>query len=72
MRFRLNDIGHTEEISTLALSNDGTMLASTQCSLAMKKDDFQAKIIIWNTQTLRQTLVFHQAVQAIQSMAFSK
>lgn len=71
-RLSLIEIGHTEEISTLALSNDGTVLASAQCSMIVKKDEFQAKIIVWNTQTLRQTLIFHQAVQAVQSMVFSK
>jgi len=65
-------IGHTEEISTMVLSNDATVLASAQCSIPIKKEKFQAKIIIWDTKTLRQKLFFHQSVQAIQSMAFSK
>jgi hypothetical protein len=56
----------------MVLSNDATVLASAQCSISIKKEEFQAKIIIWDTKTLRQKLFFHQAVQAIQSMAFSK
>jgi hypothetical protein len=56
----------------MALSNDGKILASAQCSIPIKNEEFQAKIIIWDTKTLRQKLYFHQAVYAIQSMAFSK
>jgi hypothetical protein len=56
----------------MVLSNDATVLASAQCSIPIKKEKFQAKIIIWDTKTLRQKLFFHQSVQAIQSMAFSK
>jgi hypothetical protein len=56
----------------MALSNDGMILASAQCSVSMKREEFQIKIIIWNTTTLRQKTFFHQSVQAIQSMAFSK
>jgi len=56
----------------MALSNNGTILASAQCSMPIKKEEFQAKIIIWDTKTLQQKLYFHQSVQAIQSMAFSK
>jgi hypothetical protein len=56
----------------MALSNNAMILASAQCSLPIKKDEFQAKIIIWDTKTLRQKSYFHQSVQAIQSMAFSK
>lgn len=48
------------------------ILASAQCSLPIKKEEFHAKIIIWDTNTLQQKLFFHQAVQSIQSMAFSK
>ncbi len=65
-------IGHTEEISTMTLSNNATILASAQCSISRNKEELQAKIIIWDTKTLRQKLYFHQSVQAIQSMAFSK
>ncbi|CAF3644159.1 unnamed protein product [Adineta steineri] len=64
--------GHTEEISTLALSNDVTMLASAQCSIIMNKDELQTKIIIWDIKMLRQKLFLHQSVYAIQSMAFSR
>jgi len=56
----------------MALSNDATILASAQCSIPIKKEEFQAKIIIWDTKTLRQKFYFHQSVQAIQSMGFSK
>ncbi len=56
----------------MALSSDGMILASTQCSIPIKKEEFQAKIIIWDTKTLQQKLNFHQSVHAIQSMAFSK
>ncbi|CAF1001384.1 unnamed protein product [Adineta steineri] len=64
--------GHTEEISTMTLSNNGMILASAQCSISKKKDELQSKIIIWDTKILRQKLYFNQSVQAIQSMAFSK
>lgn len=56
----------------MALSNDGMILASAQCSIPIGKEKFQAKIIIWDTNTLREKLFFHQSVQAIQSMAFSR
>jgi hypothetical protein len=69
IRFHL---GHTEEISTMTLSNDVTVLASAQCSITTNKDEVQTKIIIWDTKALRQKFSLHQAVQAIQSMAFSK
>ncbi|CAF2433293.1 unnamed protein product [Rotaria sp. Silwood2] len=64
--------GHTEEISTMTLSNDATVLVSAQCSIPIKKEELQVKIIIWDTKTLRQKTYFHVSVQAIQSMAFSK
>jgi len=56
----------------MTLSNNATILASAQCSISRNKEELQAKIIIWDTKTLRQKLYFHQSVQAIQSMAFSK
>jgi len=57
----------------MALSNDVTVLVSAQCSIIMNKDDeLQTKIIIWDIKTLRQKLSIHQAVHAIQSMAFSR
>jgi hypothetical protein len=56
----------------MTLSNDITVLASAQCSLTANKDELQTKIIIWDIKTLKQKLYLHQAVQAIQSMAFSK
>ncbi|CAF0756991.1 unnamed protein product [Adineta ricciae] len=65
--------GHSEEISTIALSNDLTIFASAQClSATTNKDELQTKIIIWDIKTLRQKLSLHQTVYAIQSMAFSK
>ncbi|CAF3688347.1 unnamed protein product [Rotaria sordida] len=64
--------GHTEEISTLTLSNDATILVSAQCSISIKKEELQVKIIIWDTKILRQKTYFYVSVQAIQSMAFSK
>ncbi|CAF3669977.1 unnamed protein product [Rotaria sp. Silwood1] len=64
--------GHTEEISTITLSNDITVLASAQCSIIMNKDDLQTKIIIWDIKMLQQKLYLHQSVHAIQSMAFSR
>lgn len=66
------DVGHTEEISTIALSNGAKVLASAQCSTSLEKEDLQAKIIIWDTKTLQQKAYFHVSVQAVQSMAFSK
>jgi hypothetical protein len=56
----------------MALSNDGMILVSAQCSIPVKKVEFQAKIIIWDAKTLRQKSFFHHSVAAIQSMAFSK
>ncbi|CAF5079311.1 unnamed protein product, partial [Rotaria socialis] len=35
--------GHTEEISTLTLSNDVSILASAQCSTLTNKDELQTK-----------------------------
>jgi len=68
----ISSIGHTEEISTIALSNDVTILASAQCSTIITKDEVQTKIIIWDIKTLRQKLSLHQSVYAIQSIAFSR
>lgn len=65
-------LGHTEEISTITLSNDITVLASAQCSIIINKDEVQTKIIIWDIKTYRQKFFIHQSVYAIQSMAFSK
>lgn len=72
--FDLTDVrlGHTEEISTMTLSNDVTVLASAQCSIRTHDDEYQSKIIIWDTKNLRQKFSLNQAVQAIQAMAFSK
>lgn len=56
----------------MTLSNDVTVLASAQCSLRTHDDEHQSKIIIWDTKNLRQKFSLHQAVYAIQSMAFSK
>jgi len=56
----------------MTLSNDVTVLVSAQCSITMNKDELQTKIIIWDIKTLRQKFSIYQAVQAIQSMAFSK
>ncbi|UJR26857.1 hypothetical protein I4U23_008168 [Adineta vaga] len=65
--------GHTEEISTMTLSNDGTILASAQCAPAKKAEKSQStKVIIWDTNKLQQKCSFHSSVQAIQTMAFSK
>ncbi|CAF3380141.1 unnamed protein product [Rotaria socialis] len=64
--------GHTEEISTLTLSNDVSILASAQCSTLTNKDELQTKIIIWDIKRLHQKLYLHQSVHAIQSMAFSR
>lgn len=65
-------LGHTEEISTMTLSNDVTLLASAQCCNAANRDDVQTKILIWDVKTLKQKVVLHQSVYALQSMAFSK
>ncbi|CAF5207282.1 unnamed protein product, partial [Rotaria magnacalcarata] len=64
--------GHTEEISTLTLSNDVSVLASAQCSTLTNKDELQTKIIIWDIKMLHQKLYLHQSVHAVQSMAFSR
>ncbi|CAF3419659.1 unnamed protein product [Rotaria sp. Silwood1] len=64
--------GHTEEISTITLSSDATILVSAQCSIPIKKEELQVKMIVWDTKTLQQKTYFHVSVQAIQSMAFSK
>lgn len=65
-------LGHTEEISTMALSNDVTMLVSGQCSNTNNKDEIQTKIIIWDVKTLKQKLILHQQVYALQCIAFSR
>ena len=56
----------------MTLSNDVTVLASAQCSIRTHDDEYQSKIIIWDTKNLRQKFSLNQAVQAVQSMAFSK
>ncbi|CAF0733971.1 unnamed protein product [Adineta ricciae] len=65
--------GHTEEISTMALSNDGRILASAQCAILTKNEDkIKSKVIIWDTHKLHQKCSFYQSVHAIQVMAYSK
>lgn len=69
---RVGGIGHAEEISTLAISNDGKILVSAQCSVIGDPAEFQAKMIVWDVQTRRQKRTLLQDVLAIQSMDFSK
>ena len=64
--------GHTEDISSIALSNDVTVFASAQCANQTTKDEVQTKIIVWDAKTLKQRLVLHQSVYAVQSLAFSR
>jgi WD40 repeat protein len=65
-------IGHSEEISTLAISNDGRVLVSAQCSLTDDPAEFQTRMIVWDVASRRQKRTLLQDVQAIQSMDFSK
>ncbi|XP_067101587.1 WD repeat-containing protein 90 [Osmerus mordax] len=60
--------GHTEEVSTLAVSNDALMVASA----AGRRDGATSLICIWNVQdgACRNTLSYHRG--AVQSMAFSR
>ncbi|CAF2044469.1 unnamed protein product [Rotaria magnacalcarata] len=64
--------GHTEEISTITLSHDATMLVSAQCSISIKKEEPQTRVIVWDTKTLRHKTSFNVSARSIQSMTFSK
>ncbi|KAM6299212.1 WD repeat-containing protein 90 [Aegotheles albertisi] len=62
-------LGHTEEISTLALSHDAQVLASAS---GKRSGDSQCQICIWTVQDGQCTAnLFHHQTQ-VQAMAFSR